>query len=303
MTCQLQNRRLINYQYQYWRAKTYPTFSTSAGNIFWEFSGIFQEIYYQYWFLPVLRRRCVSTSSGKKSVSPKSKILESISWTLHYAHSSVILRIYKKHCFGIICLGILISSTKTKNIKQPSQCFPAAVCPETGIGVKTYWGPSESRPSRIWTLANEDPFFLRNSTERVDFRVPLKTYHWRQQYLLVSLKAQLGEPFLGISIFFFSSFFSAVPKRCRSKRSRTQKHANVRKRARMSAKERKRKSARERKKPKTWAQKSAKERFRVKIANNQVWNNQVWELPIFIFLKNFFIFVSDFSLRTGKQAS
>ena len=69
---------------------------------------------------------------------------------------------------------------------------------------------------------------------------------------------------------------SAVPKRGCSKRSRTQKHANARKRAQMSAKERKRKSARERKR----AQKSAKERFRVKSANSQVWNNQVkWEFP------------------------
>ena len=48
---------------------------------------------------------------------------------------------------------------------------------------------------------------------------------------------------------------SAVPKRGRSKRGRTQKHANERKRAQMSAKERKRKSAKERKR----AQKGAKE--------------------------------------------
>ena len=49
---------------------------------------------------------------------------------------------------------------------------------------------------------------------------------------------------------------SAVPKRGRSKRGRTQKHANVRKRAQMSAKERKRKSAKECKR----AQKGANER-------------------------------------------
>ena len=53
---------------------------------------------------------------------------------------------------------------------------------------------------------------------------------------------------------------SAVPKRGRSKRGRTQKHANVRKRAQMNAKGCKRKSAKERKR----AQKSAKQRFRVK---------------------------------------
>ena len=39
----------------------------------------------------------------------------------------------------------------------------------------------------------------------------------------------------------------------------------------MSAKKRKHKSAKERKR----AQKSAKERFRIKLANNQVWNSQV----------------------------
>ena len=43
------------------------------------------------------------------------------------------------------------------------------------------------------------------------------------------------------------SKFSAVPKRGRSKRGRTQKHANDLKRAQMSAKERKRKSAKGRK--------------------------------------------------------
>ena len=51
---------------------------------------------------------------------------------------------------------------------------------------------------------------------------------------------------------------SAVPKRGRSKRGRSQKHANARKRAQMNAKERKRKSANARKR----AQKGAKERKR-----------------------------------------
>ena len=32
-------------------------------------------------------------------------------------------------------------------------------------------------------------------------------------------------------------------------------------------------------KERKWAQQSAKERIRAKIANNQVWHNQVWELP------------------------
>ena len=50
------------------------------------------------------------------------------------------------------------------------------------------------------------------------------------------------------------SFVSPAKRGC-SKRSRTQKHAKERRR------------------------KSAKGRFRVKMANNQVWNNQVWELP------------------------
>ena len=59
------------------------------------------------------------------------------------------------------------------------------------------------------------------------------------------------------------------------KGSRTQNHANVRKRAQMCARERKCKPAKECKR----ARKGAKERFRIKIANNQVWNNQVWELP------------------------
>ena len=61
-----------------------------------------------------------------------------------------------------------------------------------------------------------------------------------------------------------TSHGSAVPQCDRSKRSRTQKHADVRKK--MSANERKGKSAKERKR----AQKSTKERSRVKIANNQL---------------------------------
>ena len=67
--------------------------------------------------------------------------------------------------------------------------------------------------------------------------------------------------------FCLSSDLSAVPKRGHSKRGRTLKHANARKRAQMSAKERKRKSAKERKAQR--AQNGAKERFRVKIANDQ----------------------------------
>ena len=55
-----------------------------------------------------------------------------------------------------------------------------------------------------------------------------------------------------------SLFLSAVPKRGRSKRGGTQKHANVRNTARMNAKERKCKSAKERKR----AQKGAKGRKR-----------------------------------------
>ena len=51
---------------------------------------------------------------------------------------------------------------------------------------------------------------------------------------------------------------SVVPKRGRSKRGRTQKHANERQRAQMSAKEHKCKSANERKR----AQKDAKEHIR-----------------------------------------
>ena len=54
---------------QCWRAEITRGFSTSTGNHFWEISGIFWENYYQYWFLPVLRPRRVSTSSGNKSVS------------------------------------------------------------------------------------------------------------------------------------------------------------------------------------------------------------------------------------------
>ena len=56
---------------------------------------------------------------------------------------------------------------------------------------------------------------------------------------------------------------SAVPQRGRSKRGRTQKHANACQRAQMTTKERKRKS---------------KECFRVQNANNQV-----WELPRMIY--------------------
>ena len=62
---------------------------------------------------------------------------------------------------------------------------------------------------------------------------------------------------------------SASPKRGRCKRGRTQKHANARKRAQMSANASPQQGAKGRKR----AQKSTKERFRVKIANNQVWNN------------------------------
>ena len=59
---------------------------------------------------------------------------------------------------------------------------------------------------------------------------------------------------------------SAVPERGRSKRGRTQKHANVRKRGQMSENASPQKSTKERKR----AQKRAEERFRVKIANYQV---------------------------------
>ena len=62
---------------------------------------------------------------------------------------------------------------------------------------------------------------------------------------------------------------SAVRKRGRSKRGRSQNHANARKRAQISAKEPKRKFAKSAKGRKR-AQKSAKERFRVNNANNQV---------------------------------
>ena len=55
-------------------------------------------------------------------------------------------------------------------------------------------------------------------------------------------------------------FTSEVPKRGRSQ------HANARKRAQMNAKGRKRKSAK-------GAQKGAKERFRVQITNQEVWNH------------------------------
>ena len=61
-------------------------------------------------------------------------------------------------------------------------------------------------------------------------------------------------------IFHYRILSSAVPKRGRSKRGRTQKHANDRKRAQVHAKERKRKSTKEHER----AQKS------VKVANSQV---------------------------------
>ena len=69
----------------------------------------------------------------------------------------------------------------------------------------------------------------------------------------------------------YAKWFSGVPKRGRSTRGRSQKHANERKRAQMSAKERKRKSAKGRKrgaKGRKRAPKSAKERR--KIASNDV---------------------------------
>ena len=47
------------------RAEMSRNFSTSTGNHLWELSAIFSENYCQYWFLPVLRPQCVSTSSGK----------------------------------------------------------------------------------------------------------------------------------------------------------------------------------------------------------------------------------------------
>ena len=62
----------------------------------------------------------------------------------------------------------------------------------------------------------------------------------------------------------FFAPLSAVPKRDRSKLSRTQKHANACKRAQMSAKERKRKSTKGRKR----AQKGAKERKSALLCKN-----------------------------------
>ena len=38
--CARLNRRLKNFQYSAGRAKTWPKFSTSTGNHFWELSGI-----------------------------------------------------------------------------------------------------------------------------------------------------------------------------------------------------------------------------------------------------------------------
>ena len=64
--------------------------------------------------------------------------------------------------------------------------------------------------------------------------------------------------------------FSAAPKRSVSERSWTQKHANVHKKAQMSAKERKCKRAQKSARGRKRAQKSAQERLRAKIANNQV---------------------------------
>ena len=77
---------------------------------------------------------------------------------------------------------------------------------------------------------------------------------------------------------------SAVPKRGHSKRGRTQKHANACERAQMSEREREIYIYthtylfvyRQREKTRASPRKSAKERFCVKIANNQVWHNQAW---------------------------
>ena len=48
-----------------------PKFSTSTGSNFWKFSGIFEESYYQYWFLLVLRLDESAPVVAKKPASQK----------------------------------------------------------------------------------------------------------------------------------------------------------------------------------------------------------------------------------------